>query len=205
MHTHAYTCIYTCIYTQVIEKLSLAGQGGHVPYRNSKLTRLLQDSLGGNSRCAILVTVRTEAQNLDESIATLRLARRAAVVKTVEKKNEVKVRDPTKLFDEISNLSGQLEAQQDAVLQLQSELSRQKADEKAGQEELVATLEKYRREEAAQREKLEAMQVTCSLTHLLTHSLAHALTCSLAHLLTHSLAHALTHLLTHSLTHSLTH
>eukprot|EP00966_Prymnesium_polylepis_P283969 6560310-Prymnesium_polylepis.1 len=81
----------------VIERLSDGG-GGHIPYRNSKLTRLLQDSLGGNSRCAILVTVRTEAANVDESIATLRLARRAAVVKTVQKENTLKVKDPTRLF-----------------------------------------------------------------------------------------------------------
>ena len=34
-----------------------AGKGAHVPWRDSKLTRLLQDSLGGNSRSAIVVTL----------------------------------------------------------------------------------------------------------------------------------------------------
>jgi len=124
----------------VIEKLSNAAQAGHVPYRNSKLTRLLQDSLGGNSRCAILVTIRTEAPNIDESIATLRLARRAAVVKTVSKESTIKVKDPTKLFSEIESLSSQLEKQHDAVIKLQSQLAQRDALEKE--------LEEQRRKEA---------------------------------------------------------
>lgn len=33
------------------------GKGGHVPYRDSKLTRLLQDSLGGNSKTVMIATV----------------------------------------------------------------------------------------------------------------------------------------------------
>jgi hypothetical protein len=39
-----------------------------VPYRDSKLTRLLQDSLGGNSKTSIIVTLRIESQNVEETI-----------------------------------------------------------------------------------------------------------------------------------------
>ena len=42
----------------------------HVPYRDSKLTRLLQESLGGNCAAAIIVTLRAEPANLDETIGT---------------------------------------------------------------------------------------------------------------------------------------
>jgi len=56
---------------------ALASNATRVPYRDSKLTRLLQDSLGGNCKCAIIVTVRCEKQNLDEAINTLRFAQRA--------------------------------------------------------------------------------------------------------------------------------
>jgi hypothetical protein len=47
-----------------------AGKGAHVPWRDSKLTRLLQDSLGGNSRSAIVVTLRDEVENIDETLGT---------------------------------------------------------------------------------------------------------------------------------------
>ena len=43
-----------------------------VPYRDSKLTRLLQDSLGGNSKTSIIVTLRIESQNVDETIQVTR-------------------------------------------------------------------------------------------------------------------------------------
>jgi hypothetical protein len=49
-----------------------------VPYRDSKLTRILQDSLGGNCKCAIVVTIRCEKENIDEAINTLRFAQVAA-------------------------------------------------------------------------------------------------------------------------------
>ena len=52
-----------------------AGKGAHVPWRDSKLTRLLQDSLGGNSRSAIVVTLRDEAENIEESLGTCAVAR----------------------------------------------------------------------------------------------------------------------------------
>eukprot|EP00962_Isochrysis_galbana_P014416 scaffold4131_cov83-Isochrysis_galbana.AAC.2 len=59
----------------------LASKGAsRVPYRDAKLTRILQDSLGGNCKCAIVVTVRCERENLDEAINTLRFAQRAAAI-----------------------------------------------------------------------------------------------------------------------------
>ena len=41
-----------------------------MPWRDSKLTRLLQDSLGGNSRSAIVVTLRDEVENIDKTLGT---------------------------------------------------------------------------------------------------------------------------------------
>lgn len=45
---------------------------GHVPYRESKLTRLLQDSLGGNSKTVLIATLSPASDCLDETISTLR-------------------------------------------------------------------------------------------------------------------------------------
>ncbi|XP_078441740.1 P-loop containing nucleoside triphosphate hydrolases superfamily protein isoform X2 [Wolffia australiana] len=51
--------------------------GGHVPYRDSKLTRLLQDSLGGNSKTVMIACVSPADTNAEETINTLKYANRA--------------------------------------------------------------------------------------------------------------------------------
>jgi len=53
----------------------------HVPYRDSKLTRLLQDSLGGNSRTLMLACVSPSSDNLAETLNTLKYAHRARNIK----------------------------------------------------------------------------------------------------------------------------
>ena len=53
------------------------GKSIHVPYRDSKLTRLLQDSLGGNARTVMVANIGPANYNYDETITTLRYANRA--------------------------------------------------------------------------------------------------------------------------------
>lgn len=53
------------------------GKSSHIPYRNSKLTRLLQDSLGGNSKTVMCATISPADLNYVETISTLRYAGRA--------------------------------------------------------------------------------------------------------------------------------
>jgi len=55
----------------------------HVPYRNSVLTSMLRDSLGGNCRTALVATLAADAPHARESAATLRFARRCGSVKAV--------------------------------------------------------------------------------------------------------------------------
>lgn len=52
------------------------GKCTHIPYRNSKLTRILQDSLGGNSKTVMCATVGPASYNYEETISTLRYASR---------------------------------------------------------------------------------------------------------------------------------
>ena len=54
----------------------------HIPYRNSALTRLLQDSIGGSGRTILIATVRRDEVFLDETHSTLSFAARASNVKT---------------------------------------------------------------------------------------------------------------------------
>ena len=53
----------------------------HVPYRDSKLTRLLQDSLGGNSRTMMLACVSPGDSDLEETLNTLKYANRARQIR----------------------------------------------------------------------------------------------------------------------------
>lgn len=53
---------------------------GHVPYRDSKLTRILQPSLGGNSRTAIICTMSPALSHMEQSRNTLSFATRAKEV-----------------------------------------------------------------------------------------------------------------------------
>ncbi|KAL3880211.1 hypothetical protein ACJMK2_032468 [Sinanodonta woodiana] len=64
------------------------GKSSHIPYRNSKLTRLLQDSLGGNSKTAMIANIGPTDYNYDESISTLRYANRAKNIQNKARINE---------------------------------------------------------------------------------------------------------------------
>jgi kinesin family protein 3/17 len=64
------------------------GKSTHIPYRNSKLTRLLQDSLGGNSKTVMVANVGPADYNYDETISTLRYATRAKSIKNHATINE---------------------------------------------------------------------------------------------------------------------
>lgn len=61
----------------------------HIPYRDSKLTRLLQDSLGGNTRTVVIATISPSETALDETISTLLFADRAKCVLMRVKVNEM--------------------------------------------------------------------------------------------------------------------
>lgn len=61
---------------------------GHIPYRDSKLTRVLQDSLNGKACISVLCCMSPSSGNVDESISTLKFASRAKEIKNTAKKNE---------------------------------------------------------------------------------------------------------------------
>lgn len=91
------------------------GKSGHIPYRDSKLTRLLQDSLGGNSKTMMIATASPAVYNLDETLSTLRYANRAKQIKNKPKVNE----DPKDTMlreceDEIIKLKEQLAATEES-------------------------------------------------------------------------------------------
>ncbi|XP_050934267.1 kinesin-like protein KIF6 [Lates calcarifer] len=72
---------------QVIIALSEKNRS-HIPYRNSMLTSVLRDSLGGNCRTTMIATMAVDKRNLDESISTCRFAQRVALIKNEAILNE---------------------------------------------------------------------------------------------------------------------
>ncbi|RVE72537.1 hypothetical protein OJAV_G00039610 [Oryzias javanicus] len=91
------------------------GRSKFIPYRDSKLTRLLQDSLGGNTRTLMIACLSPAGSNYEESLSTLRYANRAKSIQNRPQINE----DPKEALirgyqEEIrklrSLLSGQLDA-----------------------------------------------------------------------------------------------
>lgn len=88
------------------------GVSTHVPYRDSKLTKLLMDSLGGNTKTVMIANVGPADWNYDETISTLRYANRAKSIKNKPHINE----DPKDALlrefqEEIIRLRAQLELQ----------------------------------------------------------------------------------------------
>ena len=89
--------------------LSLVNGDEHIPYRDSKLTRLLQESLGGNYKTALIVTCSPHPRNVEETLSSLRFGERAGTLKTRVRRNIKE--SPTAL-----------------ILYLQTELERCKAE-----------------------------------------------------------------------------
>ncbi|KAJ7966586.1 Kinesin-like protein [Quillaja saponaria] len=81
-------------------------EGVHVPYRDSKLTRLLQDSLGGNSRTVMIACISPADINAEETLNTLKYANRA---RNIQNKPVVN-RDP--MSNEMLKMRQQLECLQ---------------------------------------------------------------------------------------------
>ncbi|PIA56567.1 hypothetical protein AQUCO_00700723v1 [Aquilegia coerulea] len=85
-------------------------EGAHVPYRDSKLTRLLQDSLGGNSRTVMIACISPADINAEETLNTLKYANRA---RNIQNKPIVN-RDP--ISNEMKKMRQQLEYLQAELL-----------------------------------------------------------------------------------------
>ncbi|RLN52494.1 hypothetical protein BBJ29_001108 [Phytophthora kernoviae] len=96
---------------------SRASKKVFIPYRNSKLTRVLQESLGGNSLCSMLATLSPASINFPETLSTLKYASRAKSIKVNAKKNEASSQI-TQLNEEIATLKQKLQEQMDTTLGL---------------------------------------------------------------------------------------
>ncbi|KAJ8923592.1 hypothetical protein NQ315_010171 [Exocentrus adspersus] len=136
------------------------GKSTHIPYRNSKLTRLLQDSLGGNSKTAMIAMVSPADVDYEESMCTLRYAARVKYIKNCVKIN-VEEKGLIEGFElEIAELQQKL-----VELSMQEQKKEQKkkdratsAEEKEKIKQTNLELEKTERMKAELEEKMALIQ-----------------------------------------------
>lgn len=98
---------------------ALAENSTHVPYRDSKLTRLLQDSLGGNSKTIMIANVGPSGYNYAETLTTLRYASRAKTIQNKPVKNE----DPQ---------DAKLREYQEEIMRLRQMIAERQSRERSG-------------------------------------------------------------------------
>lgn len=84
------------------------GKERHVPYRDSKLTFLLKDALGGRSRCTLVACVSPAEKSLEETLSTLKFAQRAKLVRNTATLNELTTGNVAELQEELVHLRAQV-------------------------------------------------------------------------------------------------
>uniref|UniRef100_A0A8C1AVN2 Kinesin-like protein KIF21B n=1 Tax=Cyprinus carpio carpio TaxID=630221 RepID=A0A8C1AVN2_CYPCA len=135
-------------------------KAGHVPYRDSKLTRLLQDSLGGNSRTVMIACVSPSDRDFMETLNTLKYANRARNIKNKVIMNQDKT-------------SQQISALRAEIARLQMEIMEYKAGKRVacedgsdGFSDLFQENSMLQKENDTLRMRVKAMQET--IDHLNT-------------------------------------
>ncbi|KAF7837065.1 kinesin-like protein KIN-12B [Senna tora] len=98
----------------ILAEVSQTGKQRHIPYRDSRLTFLLQESLGGNAKLAMVCAISPAQSCRSETFSTLRFAQRAKAIKNKAVVNEV-------MQDDVNHL-------REVIRQLRDELHRIKAN-----------------------------------------------------------------------------
>eukprot|EP00241_Pyramimonas_parkeae_P000097 CAMPEP_0114239446 /NCGR_PEP_ID=MMETSP0058-20121206/8468_1 /TAXON_ID=36894 /ORGANISM="Pyramimonas parkeae, CCMP726" /LENGTH=1229 /DNA_ID=CAMNT_0001351635 /DNA_START=373 /DNA_END=4062 /DNA_ORIENTATION=+ len=129
-----------------------SAKGAHVPYRDSRLTRILQASLGGNARTAIVCTVSTAVQQTEHTRNTLYFANQAKLVTNCAVVNELQdektlmlqYRNEIEMLKEkLAQLQGQHSSQNNKALQeVEAEMQAEATARKAAERRLK-NLEKF--------------------------------------------------------------
>ncbi|KAI4307822.1 hypothetical protein L6164_030961 [Bauhinia variegata] len=99
---------------------ALAQKSSHIPYRNSKLTQVLQDSLGGHAKTLMFVHINPEVNALGETISTLKFAERVATIELGAAQSNKETGEIQELKEEISNLKLALERKETELEQWKS-------------------------------------------------------------------------------------
>ncbi|OAY69167.1 Kinesin-like protein KIN12B [Ananas comosus] len=92
----------------ILAEVSQSGKQRHIPYRDSRLTFLLQESLGGNAKLAMICAISPSQRCKSETLSTLRFAQRAKAIKNKAVVNEITQDDVNVLREQIRQLKDEL-------------------------------------------------------------------------------------------------
>ena len=108
------------------------GKSSHIPYRDSKLTRILQESLGGNSRTTLIINCSPSSYNDAETLSTLRFGTRAKSIKNKAKVNAEL--SPAELKSLLKKSQGQCTTYENYIANLEGEIQLWRAGESVPKE-----------------------------------------------------------------------
>lgn len=109
-------------------------QTTHVPYRDSKLTRLLQSSLGGNAKTSLVITITPSPTERNETLSTLQFGQRAMQVAVNAHRNVMSVLDYKSLYEQIQQ---SLDARDESCQLLEREVCTAKNSARLAQDQLM--------------------------------------------------------------------
>lgn len=104
----------------------------HIPYRDSNLTRLLKDALGGNAMTLMLACMHPDGDNLTETVSTLGYALRSKSITNVVSKNQARKTLMSRMKDEIRRLNMMANENQDVAKRLLEIMNHYTVGEEAG-------------------------------------------------------------------------
>ncbi|EUB62238.1 Kinesin heavy chain [Echinococcus granulosus] len=126
---------------------ALVDNHAHVPYRDSKLTRILQESLGGNAKTTMVICVSPSSYNESETKSTLLFGMRAKTIKNIVTVNEELTADEWRRRYE--RLQAKARRMKEIITRLEAELKRWRAGESVSSTEWIVAMELELEEEAA--------------------------------------------------------
>lgn len=148
-----------CIYVDLCNKYRVRQ---HIPYRDSKLTRMLEDSLGGNCRTTMMAMISPALEAMVESLSTLKFANRAKNIRNEARVNEdLDQKSLLRKYErELKKLRAELEERSKNVVDMRRllELDEQRRRAEADKMEAIRALEARSKEfmmEKEEKKKLE--------------------------------------------------
>ncbi|CAL0312646.1 unnamed protein product [Lupinus luteus] len=100
---------------------ALSQKSAHVPYRNSKLTQLLQSSLGGQAKTLMFVQLNPDVASYSETISTLKFAERVSGVELGAARSNKEGRDVRELMEQVASLKDTVARKDEEIERMQSQ------------------------------------------------------------------------------------
>ncbi|EAR98391.2 kinesin motor catalytic domain protein (macronuclear) [Tetrahymena thermophila SB210] len=128
-----------CVINSLVEQNQ--GKQRHIPYRDSRLTFILKDSLGGNSKTFIIAAISDASISFQETLSTLKFAQRAKMIKNKAQLNEENnITDVKVLRLEIKQLKERLEQMREQELNFEKQLKSQMNEKESQDDETIIEL-----------------------------------------------------------------